>query len=104
MTIVEKLDKLFGDPNGRQLKKWRPLVERINSLESKVQALSDDDLRSETERLRKGLADGNTLDDILPEAFALVREAGRRTLGLRHFDVQLLAGVALHKGHISEQK
>src|SRR3989339_417513 len=104
MTIVEKLDKLFGDPNERQLKKWRPLVERINAFELKVQELSDDDLRAETDRLRKELIAGKIFDDVLPEAFALVREASRRTLGLRHFDVQMLAGIALHKGHISEQK
>lgn len=98
------LKTLLGDPNARKLKKYQPYVTDINVLEEEIQALSDEQLVSKTTEFRQRLAKGETLDDLLPEAFAVVREAGRRVLGLRHFDVQLLGGIILHKGQIAEMK
>ena len=95
---------LFGSPEEKLLKSWRPLVEKINALESSLEKLSSDELKFKTEEFKKLLAEGKTLEDILPEAFALVREAAKRTLGQRHFDVQLLGGIALFKGGIAEMK
>src|SRR3989344_5886377 len=82
--------------------KYAPLVKKINEFEPAIQALSDQELRAKTEEFRSRLASGVLLDDILPEAFAVVREASRRTLGQRHYDVQLLGGIALHQGKIAE--
>jgi preprotein translocase subunit SecA len=96
--------RLLGDPNEKELKKIRPLVERINGLEDEMLALSDDDLRALTGELRTELDNGAELEDILPEAFAAVREASRRVLGMRHFDVQLIGGVVLHQGKIAEMR
>ena len=98
------LTKVFGDPNERELKRLRSEVEEINSLEPLIQSLSDDQLRAKTEEFKRRLAAGETLDDLLPEAFAVVREAARRTIGMRHFDVQLMAGIVLHEGKIAEMK
>ena len=98
------LNKIFGDPNERVVEGLRPLVEEINGLEPKYQNLSDEQLKEQTRGLRERLAEGQTLDDILPEAFALVREAAKRTLGQRHFDVQLLGGMVLHRGQIAEMR
>ncbi|MFN6568957.1 preprotein translocase subunit SecA [Dendronalium sp. ChiSLP03b] len=98
------LKLLLGDPNARKLKKYQPYITEINLLEEEVQALSDEGLKGKTVEFKQRLAKGETLDDILPEAFAVVREAGRRVLGLRHFDVQLLGGVILHSGQIAEMK
>ncbi|MFU8856405.1 MAG: preprotein translocase subunit SecA [Deferrisomatales bacterium] len=98
------LKKVFGTKNERELKRIQPLVDRINGLEESFRVLSDDDLRALTPRLRERLAAGETLEDLLPEAFAAVREASRRTLGMRHFDVQLIGGVVLHRGTIAEMK
>jgi preprotein translocase subunit SecA len=98
------LKLLLGDPNARKLKKYQPYITEINLLEEEIKALSDDDLKGKTAEFRQRLAKGETLDDILPEAFAVVRESGRRVLGLRHFDVQLLGGVILHSGQIAEMK
>ncbi|MCH2393475.1 MULTISPECIES: preprotein translocase subunit SecA [Oceanibaculum] len=95
---------LFGSSNDRVVKRLRKKVEAINALEAEHQALSDEALRGRTEEFRKRLNDGATLDDILPEAFATVREAAKRTLGLRPFDVQLMGGMVLHEGMISEMK
>jgi preprotein translocase subunit SecA len=95
---------LLGDPNARKLKKYQPYITEINLLEEEIKALSDDELKGKTAEFRQRLAKGETLDDILPEAFAIVRESGRRVLGLRHFDVQLLGGVILHSGQIAEMK
>ncbi|MEK7849171.1 MAG: preprotein translocase subunit SecA, partial [Chloroflexota bacterium] len=92
------------DSNERELKGLRSWVERANSLEADVQQLSDADLRGKTEQFRSRLHGGESLDDILPEAFAAVREASRRTIGLRHFDVQLMGGMVLHRGQIAEMK
>jgi preprotein translocase subunit SecA len=96
--------KILGDPNEKELKRIRPLVEQINGLEDEMQALSDDDLRGMTAELRRELDRGSELDDILPEAFAVVREASRRVLGMRHFDVQLIGGIVLHQGKIAEMR
>src|SRR2546430_15995807 len=98
------LAKVFGSHNDRELKKIRPLVDVISSKEPEIQALSDDQLRAKTEEFRHRFASGETLDDLLPEAFAVVREAGRRTLNMRHFDVQLIGGIVLHRGKIAEMK
>ncbi|WP_250123145.1 preprotein translocase subunit SecA [Chroococcidiopsis sp. CCMEE 29] len=98
------LKNLLGDPNARKLKKYQPSVTDISLLEEDIQALSDEQLASKTAEFKQRLSKGETLDDLLPEAFAVVRETGRRVLGLRHFDVQLLGGIILHKGQIAEMK
>jgi len=97
------LEKLF-DSNEKEIKRLRPLVDKINSLEPDFQKLSAESLKSKTIEFKQRLAKGETLDDILPEAFAAVREAARRTIGLRHFDVQLMGGIVLHQGKIAEMK
>ena len=96
--------KLFGTDNDRTLKKIQPLVPVINDFEPRIQLLTDDQLRAKTAEFREKLAQGATLDSILPEAFAVVREASRRTTRMRHFDVQLVGGVVLHQGRIAEMK
>ncbi|HUG55903.1 MAG TPA: preprotein translocase subunit SecA [Candidatus Limnocylindrales bacterium] len=103
MGVLGKLLAL-GDSNEAELRRFRKLVARINALEAATAQLSEDDLRGSTERLRERLAKGETLDELLPEAFAAVREAAKRTLKQRHFDVQLMGGVSLHRGHIAEMK
>jgi len=96
--------KVFGSASDRRVKRYAPLVDRINALESELEALSDDDLRARTDRLRAELAQGKSLDDLLPPAFATVREAAKRTLGQRHFDVQLVGAMVLNEGSIAEMK
>jgi len=96
--------KLFGSDNDRTLKKVQPLVAAINALEPRIQPLTDGELRAKTPEFKEKLAQGASLDDILPEAFAVVREASRRTTRMRHFDVQLVGGVVLHQGRIAEMK
>src|SRR5579883_2874588 len=96
--------RLFGTANDRVVKSLRSTVERINALEATYAPLSDDELRGQTALLRGRLDQGETLDDILPEAFAVVREAAKRTLGQRHYDVQLMGGMVLHQGKIAEMK
>jgi len=98
------LKTLLGDPNARKLKKYQPDVAEIRLLESDMQVLSDDELRGKTGEFRQRIEKGETLDDLLPEAFAVMREAGKRVLGLRHFDVQMLGGMVLHNGQIAEMK
>ncbi len=98
------LEKVFGSYSDKEIKKIMPIVNKINSLEPEMEALSDDELRAKTDEFRAQLADGKTLDDILPEAFAVVRETSKRVLGLRHFDVQLIGGIVLHQGRIAEMK
>ncbi len=100
-AILEKVLR-FGE--GRILKKLSGMAKQVNALEDSFEALSDEELREETDRFKERLADGATLDELLPEAFATVREAARRTLGQRHFDVQLMGGAALHLGNIAEMK
>ncbi len=101
---VSFLNKIFGDPNDKYIKNLQPIVEKINSFEAQIQKLSDDQLKEKTKEFKERLANGQTLDDILPEAFALVREAGKRTLNQRHFDVQLIGGMVLHQGKIAEMR
>ena len=98
------LTQIFGSRNERLLKTYRRTVERINALEGGLEKLSDADLAAKTVQFRERLAQGATLDDLLPEAFAVVREAGKRTLKMRHFDVQMLGGMALHQGKIAEMR
>ena len=98
------LAKVVGTQNERELKRLRPIVAQVNALEASVQALSDEQLRGKTIEFRQRSANGETLDELLPEAFAVVREAGRRVLNMRHFDVQLIGGAVLHKGKIAEMK
>ena len=87
---------VFGSKNERELKRMAPLVDRINNLEPDFQALSDEQLKAKTVEFKERLLQGETLDELLPEAFACVRETSVRTLGMRHFDVQLIGGVVLH--------
>ncbi|MEL6149226.1 MAG: preprotein translocase subunit SecA, partial [Chloroflexota bacterium] len=95
---------IMGDPAERTLKQYQPVVVEVNALEPTMQALNDEDFPTKTTELRERLANGETLDDLLPEAFALVREASVRTIGLRHYDVQLIGGTVLHEGRIAEMK
>jgi len=101
MSIITKI---FGDANEKFLKKLQPVVEKINSLESEFEKLPDEKLKEKTQEFRERLAKGETLDNLLPEAFALVREAAKRTLKQRHFDVQLMGGLVLHQGKVAEMK
>jgi preprotein translocase subunit SecA len=96
--------KLFGDPNARKLKRYQPDVVEINLLEEEIQPLSDEELAGKTAEFKQRLEKGESLDSILPEAFAVVRETGKRVLGMRHFDVQLIGGMVLHNGQIAEMK
>src|SRR6186997_46616 len=98
------LAKVVGTQNDRELKRLRPIVAEVNAFEPAIKALSDEQLRAKTAEFRQRLANGETLEDLLPEAFAVVREAGRRVLNMRHFDVQLIGGAVLHKGRIAEMK
>src|SRR5213595_3959597 len=102
--MINILTKIFGSRNERLLKQYGQVVRRINALESATAALSDDELRSRTVALRERVGNGEELDAVLPEAFAIVREAGKRTLQMRHFDVQLMGGMVLHNGKIAEMK
>src|SRR3974377_1327157 len=96
--------KLFGSSNDRRIRSFRPRVDEINALESDLEVLSDEALRARTDSFKQQLAEGQSLDDILVPAFATVREAAKRTLGQRHFDVQLIGGMVLHEGKIAEMK
>ena len=98
------MEKIFGDLNAKEVKKIEKIVDVIESYDSQMQGLSDDELRAKTDEFRGRLAEGETLDDILPEAFAVCREAAQRSLGMKHFRVQLIGGVVLHQGRISEMK
>ncbi|MCW3155172.1 preprotein translocase subunit SecA [Achromobacter spanius] len=102
--MVSLLKKLIGSRNDRLLKQYRKLVTQINGLEPKISALSDAELAAKTDEFRSRYAQGTSLDDLLPEAFAVVREAGKRVFGMRHFDSQLLGGIALHNGKIAEMR
>ncbi|WP_022852624.1 preprotein translocase subunit SecA [Thermodesulfatator atlanticus] len=98
------LAKIVGTKNERELKRLKPIVARINDLEPQVKKLSDAELKAKTQEFKERLERGETLDSLLPEAFAVVREASRRVLGMRHFDVQLMGGIVLHEGKIAEMK
>ena len=102
--IKNLFNKVVGTRNDRQLRRMHRSVERINALEPAITALSDAELRATTDTLRGRVGQGESLEDVLPEAFAVVREAGRRTLEMRHFDVQLLGGITLHEGRIAEMR
>src|SRR5881398_680908 len=104
MLLYTLLAKVVGTQNERELKRLRPIVAQVNALEPAITALSDEQLRAKTAAFKQRVADGETLDEVLPEAFAVVREAGRRVLNMRHFDVQLIGGAVLHKGKIAEMK
>ena len=98
------LKKIFGDPNEKELKQIKVIVDKINSLEKSMESLSSANLAAKTSEFKVRLQKGETLDDLLPEAFAVVREASRRVTGMRHFDVQMIGGVVLHRGKISEMR
>src|ERR1700740_636617 len=102
--IPNILTKIFGSRNERLLKQYGQVVRRINALEAATSALSDDELRAKTASLRERVGNGEELDSVLPETFAVVREAAKRTLQMRHFDVQLIGGMVLHYGKIAEMK
>ena len=101
---MKAIEKIFGTHSERELKRIYPLVDRIEALRPDMQALSDEELRGKTKEFKKRLEDGETLDDLLPEAFATVREAAKRVLGMEHYRVQLIGGIILHQGRISEMK
>jgi len=102
--VANWLARIFGSRNQRLISQYSGIVRKINALEAELQALSDEQLAAKTIQFREQLASGKTVDDVLPDAFAVVREASRRTLGLRHFDVQLIGGMVLHLGKISEMR
>src|SRR4029078_12186615 len=102
--LTQLLNLIFGSKNDRQIDAWMPIVQRINALEPELTPLSDHALADNTQAFKKRLAAGETLDDILPEALAVCREMSGRKLNMRHFDVQLIGGMILHKGRIAEMK
>ncbi len=102
--LKRAVDWIFGETNEQRLRKLQPIVDAINALEPEMQQLSDDQLRAKTDEFKDRLAHGETLEDILPEAFAVVRETARRTVGLRPYDVQLIGGIVIHKGKIAEMR
>ena len=98
------IQKLFGTHSENELKRIYPIADAIEALDSEMQSLSDEELRNKTKEFKERLANGETLDDILPEAYAAVREAAYRTLGMKHYRVQLIGGIILHQGRIAEMK
>ena len=96
--------KILTMGEGKQFREYEAVVAQVNSFEPAVQALTDDELRGKTVEFRARLEQGEAVDDLLPEAFAVVREAAKRTLGMRHFDVQIIGGIVLHRGNIAEMK
>ncbi|MXX52975.1 MAG: preprotein translocase subunit SecA, partial [Dehalococcoidia bacterium] len=102
--MFKSIAKLFGGSDEKVISKMQPLVDEINGLEIEYERLTDSQLMGKTHELSRALAQGDTLDDILPEAFAAVREAAKRTLGQRHYDVQLIGGIVLHQGKIAEMR
>ena len=101
MGIFSKIFKSYSE---KEVNRIMPIVEKINGLEEEISKLTDEELKNKTNIFKKELEEGKTLDDILPEAFAVVREASKRVLGMRHFDVQLIGGIILHQGRIAEMK
>ena len=101
MSVIEKI---FGTHSSRELKRIEPLVDKIEALRPTMQALSDEELRGKTEEYKKRLTEGETLDDLLPEAYATVREAAKRVLNIEHYRVQLIGGIILHQGRIAEMR
>ena len=104
MALLSKISNLFGNSNEKALEQLYPIVEQINLLEGSFGKKTDDELQKVTTEFKSRISTGETLDEILPEAFALVRESAKRTLGQRHFDVQLMGGIVLHQGKISEMR
>src|SRR3984957_15027760 len=104
MAIDAMLAKVFGTKHEREIKAMRPLIAAINDMEGRIQELSDQELAAQTVMFKEQIAQGASLEDVLIPAFATVREAGRRILNMRHFDVQLIGGVVLHRGKIAEMK
>ncbi len=102
--ISKFLKLIFGSKNERELKRMRKIVKQINALAEETAALTDEQLRARTDEFKRRLSTGETVDQILAEAFAVVREAGERTVGMRHFDVQLIGGITLHEGKIAEMR
>ncbi|MBC7957401.1 MAG: preprotein translocase subunit SecA, partial [Cytophagales bacterium] len=102
--LPKLLTSIFGSRNDRLLKQYRVVVQQVNALEPKFEQLDDAALRAMTEEFKQRVAKGESLDDLLPEAFAVVREGGKRALKMRHFDVQLIGGMALHNGKIGEMR
>ena len=102
--MISKLRKILGDGSERAVKRMRPAVDEVNALEGQFARLSDDELKGMTAQFRERLSGNDTLDDLLPEAFAVVREASKRVLGMRHFDVQIIGGITLHQGRIAEMR
>ena len=102
--VTQLLNQIFGSKNDREIKAIRPIVEQVNGLESGLAPLSDQALADKTQEFKKRVGAGETLDNILAEAFAVCREMSRRKLSMRHFDVQLIGGMILHKGRIAEMK
>ena len=100
-TIVKKF---VGSRNDREVKKIEPIIQKVNALEPQTSSLTNEQLQAKTAEFKQRFANGESLEDLLPEAFAVVREAGKRILNMRHFDVQLIGGYALHQGRISEMK
>ena len=98
------ISKVIGTHSEREVKRVIPIVNKIEAMEPEFEKLSDEELRAKTDEFKKRLSEGETLDDILPEAYAVVREASKRTIGLRHFRVQLIGGVILHQGRITEMR
>ena len=98
------LEKLFGDWNEKEIRRIEKIADKIESMDEEMQSLTDEELKAKTPYFKERLAKGETLDDILPEAFAVCREAAWRSLGLKHFRVQLIGGVVLHEGNIAEMK
>ena len=98
------VSKIFGDANSRYIKSLEPIIEKINELEKDFERLSDSELKDKTSEFKNLLATGYSLDDLLPQAFAAVREAAKRTLGQRHYDVQLIGGIVMHQGKIAEMR
>ncbi|MCI8885373.1 MAG: preprotein translocase subunit SecA, partial [Dorea sp.] len=98
------MQKIFGTHSENELKRIYPIVDEVEALEPVMQKLSDSELKDKTREFKNRLAEGETLDDVLPEAYAVVREASKRVLGLRHFRVQIIGGIILHQGRISEMR
>ena len=101
---MSMFQKVFGTHSEREVKRIKPLVDKIEALRPTMQALSDEDLRNKTTEFKERLSNGETLDDLLPEAFAVVREADKRVLGMEPYRVQLIGGIILHQGRIAEMK
>ena len=99
---MNMFSKVFGTRSQREVKRIMPLVKKIEDLRPEMQKLTDEELRGKTREFKKRLEEGATLDDLLPEAFATVREAAKRVLGMEHFEVQLIGGIVLHQGRIAE--